>query len=401
MPQKIEVTMLGKFTIAPEGRAPVKELSLTCRSRRIWTLIAYFIIHRDRGIPPQELIDLLWPDGEADLVTLQNNISRARTALSSLGLSGSQRLIACRDGLYRWSTQVETRVDADAFQDLYKKANACQDIAQAAEYALSAIRLYKGDFLPEAAMEPWCVHLNAYFRSIYLRLCRSAVDWLLDLGRREEAAEVCTGVVRLDPMVEEFSVRLMKIEISLGQSRKALDHYSYIKDLYQQTFNVSVSPEMEAAHAAAIRSLYGQELGLEDVRGFLNQDGPVTGAFLCDNTVFRGIFSLYQRETRRCAQPAQLAILSLDPRGQLPEEQSVDMKRLELAITATLRAGDPFTKISANQFMVLLPGSNAEGAAAAMARTASRLRRFYPKIASGFTYHLFDVKDLDPETTPE
>lgn len=397
MTQTIQVAMLGTFTIASQGQAPKKELSFTCRSRRIWTLLAYLIIHRDRGIPPQELIDLLWPDGEADLITLQNNVSRARTALSTLGISDSQHLITCRDGLYRWSNHAETQVDADIFQTLYTKATTCQDSAQAVEYALNAIEMYAGDFLPEAAMEPWCVHLNAYFRSIYLKLCRSAVDWLLELGRKEEAARICTQVVRLDPMVEEFSVLLMKIDTLLGDSRKALDHYTYIKDLYKQTFNVSVSPEMEAARAAAIRALYGKELGLEDVRSFLNQGGPITGAFHCDNVVFRGIVNLCLRETRRSGQPAQIAILSLDPGEQLPEEQSVDMKRLELAITATLRAGDPFTKISANQFMALLPGANAEGAAAAMARTASRLRRFYPKIAAGFSYHLYDIRDLDPD----
>ena len=397
MTQTIQVAMLGTFTIASQGQAPKKELSFPCRSRRIWTLLAYLIIHRDRGIPPQELIDLLWPDGEADLITLQNNVSRARTALSTLGISDSQHLITCRDGLYRWSNHAETQVDADIFQTLYTKATTCQDAAQAVEYALNAIEMYTGDFLPEAAMEPWCVHLNAYFRSIYLKLCRSAVNWLLELGRKEEAARICTQVVRLDPMVEEFSVLLMKIDTLLGESRKALDHYTYIKDLYKQTFNVSVSPEMEAARAAAIRALYGKELGLEDVRSFLNQGGPITGAFHCDNVVFRGIVNLCLRETRRSGQPAQIAILSLDPGEQLPEEQSVDMKRLELAITATLRAGDPFTKISANQFMALLPGANAEGAAAAMARTASRLRRFYPKIAAGFSYHLYDIRDLDPD----
>ena len=397
MTQTIQVAMLGTFTIASQGQAPKKELSFTCRSRRIWTLLAYLIIHRDRGIPPQELIDLLWPDGEADLITLQNNVSRARTALSTLGISDSQHLITYRDGLYRWSNHAETQVDADIFQTLYTKATTCQDSAQAVEYALNAIEMYTGDFLPEAAMEPWCVHLNAYFRSIYLKLCRSAVNWLLELGRKEEAARICTQVVRLDPMVEEFSVLLMKIDTLLGESRKALDHYTYIKDLYKQTFNVSVSPEMEAARAAAIRALYGKELGLEDVRSFLNQGGPITGAFHCDNVVFRGIVNLCLRETRRSGQPAQIAILSLDPGEQLPEEQSVDMKRLELAITATLRAGDPFTKISANQFMALLPGANAEGAAAAMARTASRLRRFYPKIAAGFSYHLYDIRDLDPD----
>ena len=59
MAPSIRVTMLGKFTIAEGGNAPVREISLTGRSRRLWTLTAYLIIHRDRGVSAQELIDLL------------------------------------------------------------------------------------------------------------------------------------------------------------------------------------------------------------------------------------------------------------------------------------------------------------------------------------------------------
>lgn len=59
MGSAITVTMLGKFTLREENMAQPCTVSLTGRSRRLWILVAYLIIHRDRGVPGQELIDLL------------------------------------------------------------------------------------------------------------------------------------------------------------------------------------------------------------------------------------------------------------------------------------------------------------------------------------------------------
>ena len=398
MPQIVQVNMLGRFSIAPEGGMPPKELSFSSRSRRLWMLIAYFIMHRDRGIPPQELIDLFWPDGEADLVTLQNNVSRARAALRNLGFSSGLHLIICRDGLYRWAPQLETDLDADRFDELCNRTFACPEPQARLENALAAAALYEGDFLSEVALEPWCIHLNTYLHGRYLRLCRELVRMLSEGGRLEEALGICTKAIQLDPAAEDFSVEFIKLETQLGHPNKAMEHYNRIRNLYRETYNVSVSPEMEVAHTAAIRSQFGKEMEISEIRSFMTQGGPAAGAFLCDNTVFRGIVNLFIREQRRSAQPTQLAVMSLEAENRPPEEQAVDMKRLELSITATLRAGDPFTKVSFNQFMALLPGSTADGATSAMNRTISHLRRFYPKLASVFRYQLFDLKDLDDPT---
>ena len=90
---KINVTMFGKFTLKQEGMEVPHAVSLTGRSRRLWTLTAYLILNRNRGVSAQELIDLLWPEAENDnpLSTLQNNVSRARLRWQSSALR-TQRL---------------------------------------------------------------------------------------------------------------------------------------------------------------------------------------------------------------------------------------------------------------------------------------------------------------------
>ena len=63
MGNSIYVTMFDKFTITEEGvAAPPKDISLSGRSRRLWTLVAYLILHKDRGVSAQELIDVLWQE---------------------------------------------------------------------------------------------------------------------------------------------------------------------------------------------------------------------------------------------------------------------------------------------------------------------------------------------------
>ena len=88
MEKPVQITMLGKFTIYGDGLARPRLVSLTGRSRRLWILVVYLILNRERGVPAQELIDWLWPEatGINPVSTLQNNISRARNALEELGL---------------------------------------------------------------------------------------------------------------------------------------------------------------------------------------------------------------------------------------------------------------------------------------------------------------------------
>lgn len=107
---KAYVTMFGKFTLKQEGMEVPHAVSLTGRSRRLWTLTAYLILHRDRGVSAQELIDLLWPEAENDnpLSTLQNNVSRARAALAELGFTHAKVIIHNEKGYYRWAPDRET-----------------------------------------------------------------------------------------------------------------------------------------------------------------------------------------------------------------------------------------------------------------------------------------------------
>ena len=125
----IRATMLGRFALQQTGMKEPRMVSLAGRSGRLWTLVAYLILHRDRGIPAQELIDLLWPDGSGSnpASTLQNNASRARNAMATLGFSDTKGMIRYENGLYRWVPGTDTWLDVDVFEDLARRALETSD----------------------------------------------------------------------------------------------------------------------------------------------------------------------------------------------------------------------------------------------------------------------------------
>lgn len=149
---KAYVTMLGKFTLKQEGMEVPHVVSLTGRSRRLWTLTAYLILHRDRGVSAQELIDLLWPEAENDnpLSTLQNNVSRARAALAELGFTHAKVIIHNEKGYYRWAPDRETQLDVEQFETLAKAALAEEDMENRLPWRRKPWRFTPAIFLRKA-----------------------------------------------------------------------------------------------------------------------------------------------------------------------------------------------------------------------------------------------------------
>lgn len=216
----------------------------------------------------------------------------------------------------------------------------------------------------------------------------------MKLGRITDAEKLCTGVIRLDPAAEEFSVFLMQALIKNKNPKKALEHYDYIASLYREVYGVSPSAELEAQKALAVQEIYGSETSEDDIHTFLLEKEQEPGAFCCDNNVFREIVNLQVREMRRNDTPAALMIVRLANRSIDPEKRAVYMKQMEGTLLNELRAGDPFTKVGANQFWVLLPGATGENGGLVSHRVFNRFQKEYPKSGAAYTFKSLDLRHI-------
>ena len=405
---KIDITMLGAFTMRAEYMAEPVAVSLSGRSRRLWTLVAYLIINKSRGVSARELIDVLWPDGAgADpTATLHNNVSRVRTALKERGFKNAKELIVFDDGLYYWAPHCTTVLDVDEFEAAVLEPENDLEFAdneeaerRALEKGLTALALYKGNFLSGASSEPWAVNLGMYYRSTYTRLAQMSAQRFSELERHDEVERICTQALAVDPMIEEFSIYLMRSLIAGGNSAKALEHYNATKHLFMETYGVEPSAELEIEYAAALHHLYGEQLPEENIRAFLTDDRNQDGAFYCNNAVFREIAQLYMHEVERSKNPVQIVAIGVEDTSEKDtakahERMAVNMRRLKEAISKSLRAGDPFTKMSSAQFLILLPSATGENVQMILDRVAACFKDDYPLAKVEFKFSIFDLLSL-------
>lgn len=383
----IRATMLGRFALQQTGMKEPQMVSLAGRSGRLWTLVAYLILHRDRGIPAQELIDLLWPDGSGSnpASTLQNNASRARNAMATLGFSDTKGMIRYENGLYRWVPGTDTWLDVDVFENLARRALETSDPEELRTLGREAADLYQGDFLPDAADELWCADLHAYYRSLFVRLFRRLVQELMRTQEYTEAAALCAQAVHLDPLSEEFSLLLMQNLTRSHQAQQALDHYEALQKLYQENYGLTPSPELEAARLTASQELYGGGMGPAALETFLLAGDGESRALACDNGTFREIVLLYLRSMRRDPDlKAQLLMLCLEGWEAQPEKNAVYMQQMKLILQSCLRSGDPFTQIGAGQYWVLLPGAGSETHSAIAQRLQQAMHQRFAQSSASF-----------------
>lgn len=396
--------MFGTFRIRADYMSEPVEFSLTGRSRRLWTLTAYLIANKERGIPAQELVEVLWPvsAGKDPLSRLQNNVSRTRASLLALGFKDAQNLIRCENGLYYWAPGYKLVVDTDVFEKNMAEIKQRDMDEKTIKLAQKSLLAYEGDFLGKAISEAWAVNFATYYSSVAMSTSLRLVTALMERERYQEAQHACIRSLTFDPSVEDYSILLMRAYVAQGEPQKALDHYAHIKNLLHDLYEVSPSLEIEAEREAAIQAIHGSEISAQEVQDFLSADGFKHGAFYCSNSMFREIVQLHIREVKRYGTQAQLAILSIRTAGTSsspntesnPERQTLHLKRLRSTVSETLRESDPFTKMSSSQLLILLPGATRQTASIAIERVLDTFRNNYPYANVELVYSLLDLAEL-------
>ena len=245
------------------------------------------------------------------------------------------------------------------------------------------------------ADELWCADLHAYYRSLFVRLFRRLVQELMRTQEYAEAAALCAQAVHLDPLSEEFNLLLMQNLTRSHQAQQALDHYEALQKLYQESYGLTPSPELEAARLTASQELYGCGMGPAALETFLLAGDGESRALACDNGTFREIVLLYLRSMRRDPDlKAQLLMLCLEGWEAQPEKNAVYMQQMKLILQGCLRSGDPFTQIGAGQYWVLLPGAGSETHSAIAQRLQQAMHQRFAQSSAVFRTRAIDLRGM-------
>ena len=390
---ELKIQMLGGFSL----RLGKRELQDTdTRSKKVWVLLAYLIIHREQTVAQRTLIDLLWGD-ETDPINPENalriTMHRTRTLLEQLSPELGRGMILRRRGGYQWNGGGE--VDSERFEALCCQKSEDPDLRL--RNLMEAISLYRGDYLPRQSGEVWVVSTAAYLHNLFVSAAQEAVELLIQQGRSHEAAGVCRRCLALEPCHEGFCRELMQLLAAAGDRRGAAEVYDRLSKRLFDDFGISPSEETRAVYRAAAYSPEDRVLSIDDVMGNLRESDAPSGALQCDFDYFRILCHALSRTMERSGGAAHVVLLDVisTAEREMPR-QTIDrvMGQLSQQIRLSLRRGDVFCQCSVSQFTVLLSRANFENCQMICDRILRNFRRAYPYVPIRIAYQ---IRPLSPD----
>lgn len=205
----MQMNIFGGFSLS-DGQVSVNESTL--HSNKLNRLLIYILLHRDRDLSHQELIDTFWqeehsrnPEG-----ALKNLVYRLR---SELRVFGTQELILTLPGAYRWNPEVRLQTDyeeMDALTEAVKK----EDMPERKRYlAEKAIALYKKEAPFRASQESWLLSRLTYYRLQYLETVK-VLCGIYEKEQEWDAIErVTTQALDVDGLDEDLHYWRIKSQI--------------------------------------------------------------------------------------------------------------------------------------------------------------------------------------------
>lgn len=137
------ISLLGGFSLEMNGATLTDDIN---RSLKLWSVLAYLVLHRNRPVPQSEFIELFWPEDNSSnpVNALKTLLYRIRAMLEPLFGPEIQPILAQR-GAYSWNPAVTCELDADRFEALCFQASN-EDLPDAARIELyrQAVALYQG-----------------------------------------------------------------------------------------------------------------------------------------------------------------------------------------------------------------------------------------------------------------
>src|SRR5712692_7844579 len=222
------------------------------RTQKTGLLLAYLAYYLPRSHRREQLIELLWPEGEPQVAhtNLRVVLRLLRRQLEPPGVPAGSILVADRTAVRLNPAAIST--DVAEFQAALQAAQRTGGSTGQTELLARAVQLYQGELLP-GYFEDWVLQERQWLGEQYFAVLGQLLAHLESTGEFERALEYARQGVRVDPLREEAHHDLLRLLAAAGHLEAAWRQYAELARLMEEQLGAEPSPEVQA-FAAEIRS---------------------------------------------------------------------------------------------------------------------------------------------------
>lgn len=337
----VSVSLLGGFALEVDGASLTDDIN---RSLKLWSVLAYLTLHRERAVPQSEFIELFWPDDHSSnpVNALKTLLYRIRAMLEPLFGQEIQPILSQR-GAYIWNPAVGCTLDIDRFEELCRLGGDTQRTAEERMTSYrEAVELYKGDLLPKLSHQMWLVPMAVRYHTAYIAAVKDFAVLLDEAALYEEMHEVCARASDLDNLDEGLHTLIVRALLRQGKDAAALEHYEKATDLLYRNLGVRPSEELRSLYKEIMATEMTLETDLGVIMNDLREAAARPGAFVCEYGFFKEAYRLEVRRAIRSGTCVHLCLITVSlPDGGMPQLKvlSNTMDQLLDVLVNNLRRG--------------------------------------------------------------
>jgi predicted ATPase/DNA-binding SARP family transcriptional activator len=226
-------------------------------------LLAFLLVHANRAVSTDRLIDALWTDEDSRgaLKRLHVAVTRLRKALATPGDRSEPRLRTTAGGYLLAVAPGE--LDADLFQTRIEDARRRleDDVpTRAAELLRDALELWRGPPLAEVAYHSFAQDEIRRLEELHLTALEYRAEADLRLGRHTELIGELEALVAAHPERERLAGQLMLALYRGGRQAEALNAYTRTRTHLSTALGLSPGPALQALQAQILEQSPALEL---------------------------------------------------------------------------------------------------------------------------------------------
>lgn len=249
----VKVYTLGPYRVLRGDRLIFDEDSGDQRAR---LLIKYLVTQWDQPVKRSHLLYLLWPD--VDEHDAEQQLARLLVTLRGMFLPATPaRDIVIQEGsMIRLNTETDLWVDAHEFEmqvTMAQDAQEAGDMDLALGLFLSALALYKEDYLRENLYEDWPSDRREKLREQWISSMFRVSAICADRCEFADSVRLMKKVLEIDPYRENAYQALMLYLSRSGRRSEAIQLYRYAERLFAQHLAAQPAPSTRMLYEKILR----------------------------------------------------------------------------------------------------------------------------------------------------
>lgn len=239
-PWPFQFYTLGSFRILKDGKSV--ELSRKAQARPLG-LLQILIVHQDKGIEPDSIGRVLWPDtsGASAHRTLDTTLHRLRKLL------GSHEAIVVQDGRLLlnqklcWTDVAAFTYAVNTIDGLLNAKDHAARGRKIRDTANTVLQLYRGPFGAHVASSSWDMDFKENLHKRFILFIARLGMYYEQTGNIHEARTTYQKGLDIDDQVELFYQRLMALYKASGRSAEVVATYKRCADVLSQVLGTEPS----------------------------------------------------------------------------------------------------------------------------------------------------------------